>query len=82
MQLISTTKARNNLSKFVNSLTTGESSAFVFGRRDEPEVVMISYPKYYSRDVSDITNVNSYSKSFDFLNDEPELYSVKDILKK
>lgn len=30
--------------------------------------------------VSDITKVNAYSKSFDFLNNESDIYSTKDIL--
>ena len=29
-----------------------------------------------------ITNVNTYSKSFDILSDEPELYSVSDLKKR
>jgi hypothetical protein len=28
--------------------------------------------------MNDVTNVNAYSKSFDFLADEPDLYSVAD----
>jgi hypothetical protein len=31
--------------------------------------------------INEITNINSYSQSFDFLKDEPELYSIDDLKK-
>ena len=30
-------------------------------------------------ELSEITNINAHSKSFDFLRKEPEIYSVKDV---
>jgi hypothetical protein len=81
MTFVTTTEARNALGKLVSSLSKGESSVFVLGRRDNPEAVLISFPQHYNKNLSDITNVNSYSRSFDFLYDEPELYSADDILK-
>lgn len=82
MTFVTTTKARDSLGKLVSQLAAGESSAFVLGRRDNPEAVLISFPQYFNKEVSDITNVNAYSKSFDFLADEPELYSPADVLKR
>lgn len=32
-----------------------------------------------NKHVNEITNINALSKSFDFLSDEPELYSVSDL---
>jgi len=32
--------------------------------------------------VNEITNINALSKSFDFLREEPELYSRADVIKK
>ncbi len=81
MNIISTTKAREDLGKYINALNSGDAEAFVFGRRGHEEAVLIKFPKQYKKSLSDITNVNSYSKSFDFLNDEPDLYSKKDIIK-
>ncbi len=80
MNTISTTHAREHLGEYLDQLTTGESQAFILGRRNEPEAVLIKFPALYNKKVSDSTNVNAYSKSFDFLDDESELYSVKDIL--
>jgi hypothetical protein len=31
------------------------------------------------KDLTDITNMNAYSSSFDFLADEPEVYSIEDV---
>jgi len=36
----------------------------------------------YNTNVNEITNINALSKSFDFLADEPELYSILDLKKK
>ena len=45
-----------------------------------PKAILIKFPTEYVGGMSDITNVNSYTSSFDFLKDEKELYSRKDIL--
>lgn len=81
MNIISTTKARENIGKYINALNSGEAEAFVFGRRGDEEAVLIKFPKQYKKELSDNTNVNSYSKSFDFLEDEPNIYSKADIIK-
>ncbi len=80
MTVISTTKAREELGNYLNELASGEAEAFIFGRRNEPEAVLIKFPKQYSKKVSDSTNVNAHSKSFDFLDSEPELYTTADLL--
>lgn len=78
MKIISTSQARNLLPKFIASLKERDG-AFVIGRRNTPEAVVIKFPSHFRSDVSDITNVNAYSSSFDFLADEPDLYSTDDI---
>lgn len=35
----------------------------------------------YDKDVNEITRMNASSESFDFLEDEPELYTVSDLKK-
>jgi prevent-host-death family protein len=80
MKTISTTDVRKNISEMVDAVReTG--SVFLIGRRGAPEAVLLKFPTEYRTDVSDITNVNAYSGSFDFLRDEPDLYSVADIKK-
>ncbi len=79
MIIISTSKARNLLPQFIMALKEHDT-AFVIGRRNNPEAVLIKFPSHYRKDVSDITNINAYSGSFDFLADEPELYSMTDVI--
>ncbi len=78
MKIISTSKARNLLPKFIASLKESDK-AFVIGRRNTPEAVIIKFPSHFRNNVSDITNINAYSSSFDFLADEPDLYSAADV---
>lgn len=35
--------------------------------------------KNYREEVDDITNINVHSSSFDFLFEEPDLYSLEDV---
>ncbi len=80
MTVISTTKARNLLPQFIETLKEHDG-VYVIGRRDTPEAVLIKFPSEYRDDVTDITNVNAYSASFNFLKNEPEHYNIKDIKK-
>ena len=78
IKTLSTTEARENISELVNMVSTSRKS-IVIGRRNIPEVVLIPYPTAWNNKISEITNINAYSKSFDFLDKEPEIYSIKDI---
>ena len=79
LNIISTPKARAMLPKFLDAIRD-KNSSFVIGRRDKPEAILIKFPTEYVGSLSDITSINSYTSSFDFLKDEKELYSKKDIL--
>ena len=80
MKIISTTEARKRISDLLDAVVTS-SASFVIGRHDTPEAVLVKFPTNYRSDVSDITNINSYSNSFDFLKNEPDIYSLDDIKK-
>ncbi len=54
---------------------------FGIGRRNAIEALIIKFPAYNS-DLNEITNINGYSKSFDFLKEEPDLYSASDLKKR
>ncbi len=80
MKVLTTTQARKQIKTIVDRVKyRGES--FAIGRRHSIDAVVISFPEAYNRDVDDITNVNAYSKSFEFLSSEPELYSRADVKK-
>ncbi len=81
MKIISTTEARKKISNLLDAVTS-EGANFVLGRHDAPEAVLVKFPTHFRPNVSDITNINTYSNSFDFLKDEPDLYNESDIKKK
>lgn len=78
MKIISTTNVRKNISDLVHAVRE-EGSAFLIGRHGQPEAILIKFPTAYRANVGDITNINAYSSSFNFLKDEPDLYSPADI---
>jgi len=81
MKTITTTNARKQIAKIIDTVRdTGD--VFAIGRRNRPEVIIIKYPTDYSPEVNEITNINTYSDSFSFLDTEPDLYSASDIKKK
>ena len=81
MQVLTTTSARKNIKGIVDRAKY-RGEVFGIGRRDSIDVVLIGFPHAYNSKVNDITNVNAYSKSFDFLADEPALYSDADVKKR
>ena len=81
MKMITTTNIRKQISKVIDTVKeTGD--VFAIGRRNKPEVLLIKFPSEYNANVDNITNINTYSESFAFLEKEPELYSVEDLKKR
>ena len=81
MKTISSTHARKHIAKLITAVReTGD--VFAIGRRNEIEVLLIKFPSEYNKSLNDITNINTYSQSFDFLDGEAELYSVADLKKR
>jgi hypothetical protein len=81
IKTLSTTKVRANISEIIERVKT-RGEVFVFGRRNNPEAVLVKFPDIYNPNFSDIVNINAYSGSFDFLKNEPDLYNFSDIKKK
>lgn len=80
MKEMSSTNTRKNISVIIDHVkTTGEP--FVISRQGRPEVMIIKVPTDINNKINEITNINSYSQSFNFLKDEPELYSIDDLKK-
>ena len=81
MKITTTTQVRKNISSLIERVkTTGEAVAI--GRRNHLEALLIKFPQDYNKHLSDITNINAYSNSFDFLLGEPDLYSEDDLKNK
>ncbi len=80
MKTISISDTRNNIKTLIDRVKyCGE--AFAIGRRNSIDAIVIQFPPNYNKDFNDITNINANSKSFDFLKDEPDIYSFNDLKK-
>lgn len=81
MKVISSTTMRKDISEIINAVKyTGQ--IFGVGRRNKIEAIIMKYPEYMNLDLTEITNINANSASFDFLKNEPDLYSLNDLKKK
>ena len=78
MKVVTTTKARAQLSGLINGVRYGNTSIGI-GRRNKIEAVIIKYPDSINDRANELTALNEYGGSFDFLNDEPDIYSEDDI---
>lgn len=81
MKVISSTTMRKDIAEIINEVKyTGQ--VFCVGRRNRIEAIIMKYPEHINSKLTEITNINTGSASFDFLKNEPNLYSVKDLKKK
>jgi hypothetical protein len=81
MKTLTTTNARKQLAALVNSVRES-GDVFAIGRRNKPEVLLIKFPTEYNAELNDITNINAYSESFSFLENEPDIYTIVDLKKR
>jgi len=81
MEVITTTNARKNISSIIDRVKM-QGEVFGIGRRNSIDALIIQFPNAYNKKLNEITNINTLSHSFDFLNDEPEVYSMADLKKK
>ena len=75
METISTTVARTCLGEIVNRVKY-QRKIIALGRNQKPEVYIIPIPDEVDLP---ITQINAESAAFDFLHDEPDLYSLSDL---
>ncbi len=74
----STTEARAKLSDLVNKVKY-QKKIIAIGRNNKAEVLITPIPEDID---NNITDINAQSPSFDFLENEPNIYTLKDIQKK
>ncbi len=77
MKTLTTTVARKNLAELIDTIKS-TNEIFAIGRRNKPEVIVMKFPETYNPAFDEITNLNAMSGSFDFLADEPDLYTLAD----
>ncbi|MDP2593425.1 MAG: hypothetical protein Q8P52_02115 [bacterium] len=81
MEIITTTQARAGIKEIINRVKY-KGDIVAIGRRNSIDALLIQFPSSYNKKVNDITNVNTFSRSFDFLEKEPDIYTVDDLKKK
>lgn len=91
IKTITAMKARQNLGSIMNEVSfTGDE--FIIERAGKPMAVIVSVDKFYKMkknieniDMSEdlpMTEINAQLGGFDFLEEEPDLYSIEDLKKK
>jgi PHD/YefM family antitoxin component YafN of YafNO toxin-antitoxin module len=81
MKTISTTNIRKNIGNIIDFVReSGRPVALT--RQNEIEAVIVKYPKNYSANFDEVTNINLNSGAFEFLKDEPDIYTAEDIKKR
>jgi len=91
LKKISAMKARQNLGSLMNSISL-KGDEVIIERAGKPMVAMIPVKRFLeltnqklklemSEDLP-MAEINTNSESFDFLEDEPDLYSIDDLRKR
>lgn len=75
----STTEARKHFSEIFNRVRY-EHIIIAIGRHEKDEVLIVPKPDLDQE--LPVSQMNAASPSFDFLKDEPDLYSLKDLKKR
>lgn len=78
MLYYNTSEARKQLNEIINRVKY-QKVIISIGRRGKAEVLII--PKIDTDESLPVTEINAASQSFDFLGEEPEIYSVNDLKK-
>lgn len=92
IKTISAMQARQNLGSVINSVSL-RGDEYIIERAGKPMAVIISIEKFYEMNPKNlydiemsehlpITEINAQSGGFDFLKDEPDIYSIEDLKKR
>lgn len=81
MRHYSTTEARRNFSSIIEQVHYLKVIVSV-GRHGESEVLIIPKPEIDTDTDMPISAINANSESFDFLENEPDIYSLNDLKKR
>jgi len=81
MQIISSSQLRLHISEILNAVKY-QNRIVGIGRRNAIEALIMKYPERLNKRLNGITNMNANSESFRFLEEEPDLYGVRDLRKR
>ena len=79
MKIYSTTEARKKLGDLVNQVKY-KKIAIGIGRYDKCEVLIVPAPELDEE--IPVTKINAEGGAFDFLEDEPDIYTLDDLKKR
>jgi len=78
MKVITTSEARKRLSAIVDAVRFSNKPVAI-GRGNKAQALIIKFPDSANPLVDEETNMNAYGGGFDFLKEEPNLYTREDI---
>jgi prevent-host-death family protein len=78
MKIIATTEARRHFSELINKVRYTNTPVAI-GRHNKGEVLIIKFPGETNPLLDETTNFNQYAGAFDWLQDEPDIYSAEDL---
>ena len=81
MKVLSATEFRTHISAVLDAVTHRKQIVGV-GRHNKIEAIVLKWPARESSTLDDVTQVNANSSSFDFLAEEPDLYTMDDVRKR
>ncbi|MEK7200517.1 MAG: hypothetical protein AAB672_00070 [Patescibacteria group bacterium] len=81
MQTITISEAKRDMQKIINRVKN-RGDVFAVRTKKIIDAVIMQFPPNYNDNLNDITNINTNSKSFDFLKYEPNIYSFSDLKKR
>lgn len=80
MHVIPTTHARKTLAAIISSVRFSNTPVAI-GRHNKAEVLVIKFPEHANNQLNTVTNMNQFGGAFEFLIEEPELYTRADLKK-
>ena len=81
IKILTTTNLRKNIGEVISHVRY-DNQVYGIGRHNRVEALIIKFPDYYNSALDEITNLNANSSSFDFLAQEPDLYTISDLKKR
>lgn len=80
IKIITTTEIKKHISEIIDKVKY-KNRIFGIGKKNKIEALVIKFPENFNNKLSKITNVNSNSSSFNFLEKEPDLYNINNLRK-
>ena len=78
MQIITPQTMRKRAGHLIKQVSR-RGAVIGVGTKSHIDVLIVKFPQYLNNKLTLITNINANSRSFDFLKDEPDLYSTNDL---